>query len=131
MEGLSIRRCYFIEDEVFCGPSMVFTNVFNPRSAIPRINELRPTLVKKGATIGANSTIVCGVTIGRYAMIGAGAVVKKDIPDYAIVAGVPAEQIGWACKCGTTLRFNEVRAVCEYCGSDYQLNDGILTTDKH
>jgi Predicted dehydrogenases and related proteins len=129
--NVSVYKGVVLEDEVFCGPSCVFTNVYNPRAFIERKHEFKKTLVKRGVTIGANSTIVCGVTIGRYAMIGAGAVVKKDVLDYAIVAGVPARQIGWACKCGTTLKFNEDRAVCEYCGNDYQINNGILTTDEH
>jgi UDP-2-acetamido-3-amino-2,3-dideoxy-glucuronate N-acetyltransferase len=129
--NVSVYKGVVLEDDVFCGPSCVFTNVYNPRAFVERKNEFQQTLIKKGATIGANATIVCGVTIGQYAMIGAGAVVKKVVPDYAIVTGVPATQIGWACKCGTTLKFVDDRAVCEYCGTNYQLNDGILTTDKH
>lgn len=93
--NVSVYDNVTLEDDVFCGPSMVFTNVYNPRSAIPRKDEYRPTLVKKGATIGANATIICGLTIGRYAFIGAGAVVTKDVPDYALVVGNPAKQIGW------------------------------------
>ena len=92
--NVSVYDEVVLEDDVFCGPSMVFTNVHNPRSAIPRKDEYRPTLVKKGATLGANCTIICGVTIGRYAFIGAGAVVTKDVPDFALMAGVPARQIG-------------------------------------
>ena len=92
--NVSVYDRVTLEDDVFCGPSMVFTNVYNPRSAIPRKDEYRPTLVKKGATLGANCTIVCGVTIGSYAFIGAGAVITKDVPDFALMAGVPARQIG-------------------------------------
>jgi len=125
--NVSVYKGVTLEDEVFCGPSCVFTNVYNPRAFIERKNEFLQTLVKKGTTIGANATIVCGITIGRYAMIGAGAVVKKDVPDHAIMVGVPAKQKGWVCKCGT--KFKDKRAVCDYCGSDYQLNNGRLTTD--
>lgn len=125
--NVSVYKGVTLEDEVFCGPSCVFTNVYNPRAFIERKHEFLPTLVKKGATIGANATIVCGITIGRYAMVGAGAVVKKDVPDYAIVAGVPARQIGWACKCGTTLSFNDNHhAVCKYCGNEYKTNEDGL-----
>lgn len=92
--NVSVYDNVTLEDDVFCGPSVVFTNVYNPRAAIPRKHEYRDTLVKKGATLGANCTIVCGVTIGKYAFVGAGAVVTKDVPDYALVVGVPARQIG-------------------------------------
>ncbi len=119
--NVSIYKGVTLENEVFCGPSCVFTNVYNPRAFIERKHEFRPTLVKRGATIGANATIVCGVTIGRYAMVGAGAVVKSDVKDYAVVVGVPARQIGWACKCGTTLKFNSNQAVCSYCGNEYKI----------
>jgi UDP-2-acetamido-3-amino-2,3-dideoxy-glucuronate N-acetyltransferase len=128
--NVSIFRGIIIEDDVFCGPSCVFTNVYNPRAFIERKHEFQNTLVKRGTTIGANSTIVCGVTIGQYAMIGAGAVVKSDVPDYAIVAGVPAKQIGWACKCGTTLKFNDNYAKCNYCGNEYTLKEKDLTIIK-
>lgn len=119
--NVSLYKGVTLEDEVFCGPSCVFTNVYNPRAFLERKKEFRPTVVKRGATIGANATIVCGVTIGRYAMVGAGAVVKADVPDHSVVAGVPAKQIGWTCKCGTTLRFRRNRAACEYCGNEYVL----------
>lgn len=119
--NVSVYPGVTLEDEVFCGPSCVFTNVYNPRAFIERKHEFLPTLVKKGATICANATIVCGVKIGEYAMIGAGAVVKSDASDYAIMAGVPARQKGWACKCGTTLRFENEQAVCGYCSNEYTL----------
>ena len=98
--NVSVYDNVTLEDDVFCGPSMVFTNVYNPRSAVSRKNEYRDTLVGQGATLGANCTIVCGVTIGRYAFIGAGAVVNKDVPDYALMVGVPAQQIGWMSEYG-------------------------------
>jgi UDP-2-acetamido-3-amino-2,3-dideoxy-glucuronate N-acetyltransferase len=122
--NVSLYKGVTLEDNVFCGPSCVFTNVYNPRAFIERKSEFRRTLVKEGATIGANATIVCGVTIGKYTMIGAGAVVKANIPDYAIVVGVPAKRIGWACKCGTTLKFNDNHSACNYCGNEYKI-EGI------
>lgn len=128
--NVSVYKGVTLEDEVFCGPSCVFTNVYNPRAFIERKHEFRPTLVKHGATIGANATIVCGATIGRYALIGAGAVVKDNVPDYAIVAGVPARQVGWTCRCGTTLRFSDNRAQCTYCNNEYDLADRALIIVK-
>ena len=128
--NVSVYRGVILEDGVFCGPSCVFTNVYNPRAFIERKNEFLATLVKRGATIGANSTIVCGVTIGRYAVIGAGAVVKTNVSDYAIVAGVPAKQIGWACMCGVTLRFNDKRAACNSCGNEYGLENDLFVVIK-
>jgi UDP-2-acetamido-3-amino-2,3-dideoxy-glucuronate N-acetyltransferase len=101
--NISIYKGVTLEDEVFCGPSMVFTNVYNPRSGIRRMEELRTTLVKKGASIGANATLLCGITIGCYSFIGAGAVVLKDVPDYALVVGNPGKQKGWMCECGVRL----------------------------
>lgn len=124
--NVSIYKGVTLEDEVFCGPSCVFTNVYNPRAFIERKQEFMPTLVKRGATIGANATIVCGVTIGKYAMVGAGAVVKEDVPDYAIVVGVPAKQIGWACRCGTSLKFSDNYSICSYCGNEYRLEDNKI-----
>jgi UDP-2-acetamido-3-amino-2,3-dideoxy-glucuronate N-acetyltransferase len=125
--NVSVYKGVILEDDVFCGPSCVFTNVYNPRAFIERKNEFLNTRVKKGATIGANATIICGATIGRYAMVGAGAVVKSNIPDYAIVAGVPSKRVGWACKCGTTLKFNDNLAICTYCGNEYETgNDNSL-----
>lgn len=119
--NVSLYKGVTLEDEVFCGPSCVFTNVYNPRAFIERKHEFMPTLVKRGATIGANATIVCGTTIGRYALVGAGAVVKKDVADYAVVAGVPSKQIGWTCKCGTSLKFAKNNATCVYCGNKYKI----------
>ncbi|PXF56297.1 MAG: oxidoreductase [Deltaproteobacteria bacterium] len=115
--NISIYEGVTLEDYVFCGPSVVFTNVFNPRAEIPRMKELRPTLVRRGATLGANCTIVCGVTIGRYAFLGAGAIVTRDVPDHALVVGNPARQIGWMCKCGERLGDD---LVCPVCGAAYQ-----------
>lgn len=114
--NVSIYKGVTLEDEVFCGPSMVFTNVFNPRASIRRMDEIRHTLVKKGATIGANATIVCGVTIGRYAFVGAGAVVNDDIEDQGLVVGNPARRVGWVCECGT--RLND-QGGCGACGKNY------------
>ena len=119
--NVSVYKGITLEDDVFCGPSMVFTNVYNPRAAIRRMDEIKPTLVKKWATIGANATIICGVTIGRYAFIGAGSVVKEDLKDYALVAGNPARQIGWMCECGIKLGSD---LVCDVCGKRYVRGDG-------
>ena len=116
------------EDDVFLGPSMVFTNVINPRSAINRKKEYAKTVVKKGATIGANATVICGHTIGRYAFIGAGAVVTKNVPDYALLIGNPARQTGWMSEFGHKLKFNEMGiAICEESGEKYQLKDGVVS----
>jgi UDP-2-acetamido-3-amino-2,3-dideoxy-glucuronate N-acetyltransferase len=116
--NVSVYEGVTLEDYVFCGPSMVFTNVFNPRSEIPRMGELKATLVKRGATLGANCTIVCGITIGRYAFIGAGAVVTKDAPDYALLVGSPAKLTGWVCECGLKLNWKHDRASCT-CGRQF------------
>ena len=125
--NVSLYKGVTLEDGVFCGPSCVFTNVINPRAFIERKDEFKPTLVKKGATIGANATMVCGNTIGRYALIGAGSVVTKDVPDYALVLGVPAKVVGWVCRCGTTLRLDsQGLGRCEYCGEKYRLVEGCL-----
>jgi UDP-2-acetamido-3-amino-2,3-dideoxy-glucuronate N-acetyltransferase len=126
--NVSIYDSVRLEDDVFCGPSMVFTNVYNPRSAVARKNEYRPTLVKRGATLGANCTIVCGVTIGAHAFIGAGAVVNRDVKDFALMAGVPARQIGWMSQYGMRLDLpleGDADAVCGESGERYQLRDGI------
>lgn len=118
--NVSVYTGVICEDDVFLGPSMVFTNVINPRSFIERKDEYRPTIIKKGATIGANATIVCGHTIGEYAFVGAGAVVTKDVPPHALVAGVPAKQIGWACECGSPLKFTGDVTRCKECGKEYK-----------
>ncbi len=115
--NVSVYKGVHLEDDVFCGPSMVFTNVYNPRAAIRKMEEIRPTLVKKGATIGANATVICGITIGRYAFIGAGAVVTKDAPDYALMVGNPANSIGWVCECGEKLD-NALK--CPVCSKQYK-----------
>jgi UDP-2-acetamido-3-amino-2,3-dideoxy-glucuronate N-acetyltransferase len=112
-----------LEDDVFCGPSAVFTNVFNPRSHVSRKDEYRNTLVKKGATLGANSTIVCGVTIGEYAFVGAGSVVTKDIPAYGLVYGNPASLKGWMCGCGVKLELKDKKGACKRCGSKFELSE--------
>jgi UDP-2-acetamido-3-amino-2,3-dideoxy-glucuronate N-acetyltransferase len=121
--NVSIYKGVTLEDEVFCGPSMVFTNVYNPRSAIRRMDELLPTLVKKGASIGANATVLCGITIGCYSFIGAGAVVLKDVPDYALVVGNPGKQKGWMCECGVQISFKKEKAACQSCGQRYKRVD--------
>jgi UDP-2-acetamido-3-amino-2,3-dideoxy-glucuronate N-acetyltransferase len=116
--NVSVYEGVTLEEAVFCGPSMVFTNVINPRSEIPRMAELKPTRVKKGATLGANSTIICGITIGRYAFIGAGAVVTRDVPDYALVVGSPGRIAGWVCECGVKLVWEAEGATCA-CGKRF------------
>lgn len=117
--NVSVYDAVILEDNVFCGPSMVFTNVYNPRSHVIRKSEYRKTLVKKGATIGANATIICGVTIGEYAFIGAGAVIKSDVLPYAIMVGVPAKKIGWMCQCGLKIPQNNH---CQ-CGLKYTITE--------
>ena len=127
--NVSIYQGVTCEDEVFLGPSMVFTNVLNPRAAVSRKDEYRPTLLKKGVTVGANATIVCGHTLGEYCMIGAGAVVTKDVPAYALMAGVPAKQIGWVSRHGERLSFDaNGYAVCPATGEQYQLDDNHKIT---
>jgi UDP-2-acetamido-3-amino-2,3-dideoxy-glucuronate N-acetyltransferase len=128
--NVSVYDNVHIEDDVFCGPSMVFTNVYNPRSFIERKTEYRDTLVKKGATLGANCTIVCGVTIGEYSLVGAGAVINKDVPAFALMVGVPAKQIGWISKYGEQLKLpvsGTGTEKCEHTGDIYQLSGSTLT----
>jgi UDP-2-acetamido-3-amino-2,3-dideoxy-glucuronate N-acetyltransferase len=124
--NVSLYTGVILEDHVFCGPSMVFTNVINPRSEIVRRNEYRPTLVKRGASIGANATVLCGITIGSYAFIGAGAVVTHDVPDFALVVGNPAKRAGWMCRCGVKLRVDGARTRCAACGTSYTLHEDVL-----
>ncbi len=145
--NVSIYEGVELEDDVFCGPSMVFTNVINPRSAVSRKHEYQRTVVRRGATIGANATVICGVTLGEYAFIGAGAVVTKDVKSFALVTGVPARQVGWMCRCGERLdtagtgnrepgtdpstkhgsRFPVPSSLtCSACGTKYELHDDQL-----
>jgi UDP-2-acetamido-3-amino-2,3-dideoxy-glucuronate N-acetyltransferase len=116
--NVSIYEGVELEDDVFCGPSMVFTNVINPRSHVSRKHEYQRTLVRRGCSIGANATIICGVTLGEYAFIGAGAVITSDVPDYALMVGVPARRVGWICQCGARLPESGV-GVCGDCGTRY------------
>jgi UDP-2-acetamido-3-amino-2,3-dideoxy-glucuronate N-acetyltransferase len=128
--NVSVYDNVHLEEGVFCGPSMVFTNVYNPRSLIERKDEYRDTIVKKGATLGANCTIVCGITIGAYSFIGAGAVVNKAVPAYALMVGVPARQIGWMSEFGEQLDLpvsGDGEAVCAHTGAKYLLGNGQLT----
>jgi UDP-2-acetamido-3-amino-2,3-dideoxy-glucuronate N-acetyltransferase len=125
--NVSIYEGVELEDDVFCGPSCVFTNVMNPRSHISRKSEYRKTLVRKGASIGANATIVCGSTLGQYAFIGAGAVVTSDVPDFGLMVGVPARRVGWMCQCGLRLEVKGGRTSCLTCGAGYQEKDGRLS----
>jgi UDP-2-acetamido-3-amino-2,3-dideoxy-glucuronate N-acetyltransferase len=128
--NVSVYDNVHLEEGVFCGPSMVFTNVYNPRSLIERKSEYRDTLVKKGATLGANCTIVCGVTIGEYAFIGAGAVINKDVPAYALMVGVPAKQIGWMSEYGEQLDLpltGQGQATCQHTGATYTLDGTQIT----
>ena len=145
--NVSVYEGVELEDDVFCGPSMVFTNVINPRSAVSRKHEYQRTVVRRGATIGANATVICGVTLGEYAFVGAGAVVTKDVKSFALVTGVPARQVGWMCRCGERLgaagtgnreqgteapgssgsRFPVPGSlVCSACGTKYELHDDNL-----
>jgi UDP-2-acetamido-3-amino-2,3-dideoxy-glucuronate N-acetyltransferase len=123
--NVSIYTGVILENDVFCGPSMVFTNVVNPRSEIPRRDEFRPTIVRCGASLGANSTILCGIEVGRFAFIAAGAVVTRGVEDYALMVGVPARRAGWMCRCGTRLPESDGagHAVCAACGNEYQVTD--------
>lgn len=131
--NVSVYDNVTLEDGVFCGPSMVFTNVYNPRGLIERKDQYRDTLVKRGATLGANCTIVCGVTIGAYAFVGAGAVVKKDVPDYALIVGVPGHQIGWMSEYGEQLDLplsGEAQATCAQTGDIYTLSGFTVTRSE-
>lgn len=131
--NVSIYDEVTLEADVFCGPSMVFTNVYNPRSAISRKTDYRKTLVKRGATLGANCTIVCGITIGEHAFIGAGAVVNRDVPDFALVAGVPARHIGWMSRYGEQLDLplkGDGDTVCPHTGERYRLRNGVCSRSE-
>ena len=130
--NVSVYDNVTLEDDVFCGPSMVFTNVYNPRSAIERKDEYRDTLVKRGATLGANCTIVCGVTIGKYSFVGAGAVVNKSVPDYALVVGVPAKHVGWMSEFGEQLDLplsGQAETRCPHTNARYILSGSVLTKE--
>ncbi len=124
--NVSVYEGVELEDDVFCGPSCVFTNVGTPRSHVSRRHAYQRTLVRRGATIGANATIVCGVTLGEYAFVGAGAVVTRDVPPHALVTGVPARRTGWMCQCGEPLPVREGRGTCEACGTAYVEAAGAL-----
>ena len=129
--NVSVYDNVILEEGVFCGPSMVFTNVYNPRSAIVRKDEYRNTYVKRGVTIGANATIVCGVTLGEYSFIAAGAVINKDVKPFALMAGVPAKQIGWMSKFGEQMKFTrDGRYVCPHTGSGYLLLTDFVQVEK-
>jgi UDP-2-acetamido-3-amino-2,3-dideoxy-glucuronate N-acetyltransferase len=128
--NVSVYDNVTLEDDVFCGPSMVFTNVYNPRSAVTRKDEYRDTLVKIGATLGANCTIVCGVTIGKYAFVGAGSVVNKDVPDFALMVGVPAKQIGWMSRFGERMELplkGKGTYICPHTNDQYVLADDVVS----
>lgn len=127
--NVSVYDAVTLEDDVFCGPSMVFTNVYNPRSAVTRKDEYRRTLVRQGATLGANSTIVCGTTVGRYAFVGAGAVINRDVPDFALMAGVPARQIGWMSRFGDRIDLplsGSGEYICPHTGDRYELDGAVV-----
>ena len=131
--NVSIYDNVFLEEGVFCGPSMVFTNVYNPRSFIERKNEYKNTLIKRGATLGANCTIICGITIGEFAFVGAGAVVNKNVPSYALVVGVPSKQIGWISEYGNKLDLplsGNAKTSCEHSGKKYELKDRLVVAIK-
>jgi len=130
--NVSLYTGVILEDDVFCGPSMVFTNVVNPRSHVSRRDEYKPTLVKRGASFGANSTVVCGHTVGAYAFIGAGAVVTKDVPDFALIVGNPGRISGWMCQCGIKLASGAVppaQATCAACGTKYRGSGPVLSQE--
>lgn len=124
--NVSVYEGVVLEDDVFCGPSCVFTNVINPRAHISRRGEFRQTLVRRGVSIGANATVLCGITLGEYAFIGAGAVVTADVPPYALMVGVPARRVGWMCQCGERLHLVDGTGTCERCGASYGEEVGRL-----
>jgi UDP-2-acetamido-3-amino-2,3-dideoxy-glucuronate N-acetyltransferase len=124
--NVSIYEGVVLEDDTFCGPSCVFTNVMNPRSHVSRRHEYRKTLVQRGASIGANATIICGVTLGQYCFIGAGAVIHRDVPAYALMVGVPGRRAGWMCQCGERLTLHAGQAECGTCGARYAESEGAL-----
>jgi UDP-2-acetamido-3-amino-2,3-dideoxy-glucuronate N-acetyltransferase len=124
--NVSIYEGVVLEDDVFCGPSCVFTNVVNPRSHVSRKSEYRKTLVRRGTSIGANATILCGITLGEYSFIGAGAVVRSDVPAFALMVGVPARRAGWMCRCGVKLQLREGKVTCSSCGTSYRESEGLL-----
>jgi len=132
--NVSVYDNVYLDEGVFCGPSMVFTNVYNPRSLIERKDEYQDTFVKKGATLGANCTIVCGITVGKFAFIGAGAVVNKDVPDYALMVGIPSKQIGWMSEYGEKLDLpvlGNAQTTCKHTGQQYRLkNDKLIVGNK-
>jgi UDP-2-acetamido-3-amino-2,3-dideoxy-glucuronate N-acetyltransferase len=125
--NVSLYEGVVLEDDVFCGPSMVFTNVMNPRAHVSRRDEFRQTLVRRGSSIGANATIVCGATLGEYSFVGAGAVVTRDVAPYALMAGVPARRIGWMCQCGERLAERVGHVTCDACGSRYLVAADTVT----
>ena len=127
--NVSVYEGVVLEDDVFCGPSMVFTNVRTPRSAFPRnqSSDFYQTVVQQGASIGANATVVCGVTIGRWSMVAAGAVITRNVPPHALYAGVPARQTGWVCECGKRLEFQSGHSTCHECGRRYRLEQDQVT----
>jgi UDP-2-acetamido-3-amino-2,3-dideoxy-glucuronate N-acetyltransferase len=132
--NVSVYDNVHLEEGVFCGPSMVFTNVYNPRSLIERKNEYRNTIVKKGATLGANCTIICGVTIGNYAFVGAGSVINTDVKDFSLIVGVPARQVGWMSRFGEQLELplcGDAETVCPHTGDRYALTEGRLSMIRH
>jgi UDP-2-acetamido-3-amino-2,3-dideoxy-glucuronate N-acetyltransferase len=124
--NVSLYTGVIVEDDVFLGPSMVFTNVINPRSAVERKSEFKATIVRRGASIGANATLICGIELGAYAFVGAGAVITRDVKPYAVMAGVPAKQIGWMCQCGEKLAFDGGSTTCPACGKRYKRKDGRI-----
>ena len=124
--NVSVYDRVIIEDDVFCGPSMVFTNVRTPRAQVERKDSYEPTYIRRGASIGANATIVCGVTVGAYSLVGAGVVVTRNVPPHGLMMGVPARRVGWSCRCGELLRIENDEAVCRRCGDFYREKDGSL-----